>query len=139
MTIQYDPLAGQRPAPVKLNYNKPFWDAANEGKLMLQYCKDTNKYQFYPRPVSIYSGSRNLEWRESTGKGRVYTFSISHKAPPPFKITEPYVVATIELEEGVRVLTNIINCDPSKVEIDMPVRLAWVKAGEDNYPVFEPA
>jgi uncharacterized OB-fold protein len=139
MSIESDPLAGQRPAPIQLNFSKPFWDGANDKKLMLQYCPKAGKYQFYPRPVSVYTGSRDLEWREASGRGRIYSFSLSYKAPPPFKDVKPYVVATVELEEGVRILTNIINCDPKTLKIDMPVRLTWVLAGSSNYPVFEPA
>lgn len=139
MSIEFDPLAGQRPAPIQLNFSKPFWDGAKDEKLMLQYCPKSGKYQFYPRPVSVYTGSRDLEWREASGRGRIYSFSLSYKAPPPFKDVKPYVVASVELEEGVRILTNIINCDPKTLKIDMPVRLAWVLAGASNYPVFEPA
>lgn len=138
MSIEFDPLAGQRPAPIQLNFSKPFWDGAKDKKLMLQFCPKSRKYQFYPRPVSVYTGSRELEWREASGKGRIYSFSLSYKAPPPFKDAKPYVVASVELEEGVRILTNIINCDPKALKIDMPVRLAWVLAGTSNYPVFEP-
>ena len=138
MSIEFDPLAGQRPAPIQLNFSKPFWDGAKDKKLMLQFCPKSRKYQFYPRPVSVYTGSSELEWREASGKGRIYSFSLSYKAPPPFKDAKPYVVASVELEEGVRILTNIINCDPKALKIDMPVRLAWVLAGTSNYPVFEP-
>ncbi|HMA72093.1 MAG TPA: Zn-ribbon domain-containing OB-fold protein [Xanthobacteraceae bacterium] len=133
-----DPLAGQRPAPVPCNFTKPFWDAARECKLLLQYDPDAGKYQFYPRPISIFSGRRNLEWREASGKGTIYTYTVSYKAPPPFKGVSPFIVVTVELSEGVRVMTNLINCPPDQVKIGMPVRLAWVKAGELNFPVFEP-
>lgn len=139
MPTTFDPLDGQRPAPIQLNFGKPFWDGAANGKLMLQYCPKAGKYQFYPRPVSVYTGSRELEWREASGRGRVYSYSLSYKAPAPFKDVQPYVVATIELEEGVRILSNIVNCDPKAIRVDMPVRLVWAKAGEVNYPVFEPA
>jgi len=133
-----DPLAGQRPAPVPHNFSKPFWDAAREGRLLLQYDPASGKYQFYPRPISVFSGKRNLEWREASGKGTVYTYTVSHKAPPPFKIVQPFVIATVELVEGVRIMTDLINCPPDRVRIGMPVRLAWVKAGDMNFPVFEP-
>ena len=122
-----------------MNFSKPFWEGAKDKKLMLQYCPKSGKYQFYPRPVSIYTGARELEWREASGRGRIYSFSLSYKAPPPFKDVKPYVIASVELEEGVRILTNIINCDPNEIMIDMPVRVAWVLAGTSNYPVFEPA
>ena len=66
-----------RPLPRPDIYLKtrPFWDAAKEHKLLLQFCKDTNQYQWYPRPVSIYSGTRNLEWREASGKGALYSWT----------------------------------------------------------------
>jgi len=133
-----DPLAGQRPAPVPHNFTLPFWDGAREGKLLLQYDPDAGKYQFYPRPISVFSGRRNLEWREACGKGTVYTYTVSHKAAPPLKHVTPFVVVTVELLEGVRIMTNLINCSLEEVRIGMPVRLAWVKAGDINFPVFEP-
>ena len=134
-----DPLAGHRPAPVMQNFSKPFWDAAAEKKLLLQYCPDSGKYQFYPRPISVQTGKRNLEWRESPGRGTVYTFTITRRSPLPVKGLQPYVVATVELEEGVRIMTNLVNCSPEQVRIGMAVKLAWVKAGDANFPVFEPA
>src|SRR3990167_3899809 len=134
-----DPLAGQRPVPVPLNFSKPFWDAARTGVFMLQYCPVAKKYQFYPRPVSVYTGKRNLEWRPATGKGTIYTYTITHRAPAPFKKVPPYIVATVELAEKVRVISNVINCSVDQVRIGMPVRVAWVKISEDfMYPVFEP-
>lgn len=138
-TMIEDPLAGQRPKPIQLNFSKPFWEGVKEKKFLLQYDAKAKKYQFYPRPVSVYTGEREMEWREASGKGTVYSYTISYKAPPPFKDPKPYIVATIELEEKVRVLTNVINCDTANLKIGMPVKLAWVKAGETDYPVFEPA
>lgn len=138
MTIS-DPLAGQRPAPVPTNFTKPFWDAAREGVLLLQYCPGARKYQFYPRPVSIYTGKRNLEWRPAKGKGTVYTYTITHRPPPPFKNVAPYIVATIDLEEGVRIMTNLVNCPLDQVRVGMPVKLTWADiADKFKFPVFEP-
>ncbi len=139
MTTTTDALAGQRPVPVPLNFSKPFWDGAKQGKLMLQYCPVAKKYQFYPRPVSVYTGKRNLEWRQASGKGTVYTFTITHRPPAPFKNVPPYVVATIELEEKVRVISNVVNCAPEEVRIGMPVRVVWTKIGDEmTFPLFEP-
>jgi uncharacterized OB-fold protein len=138
MSAVLDPLAGQRPAPVPLSFSEPFWEAAQRGKLALQYCPTSGKYQFYPRPISVYSGKRDLEWREASGKGTVYTYTLSRRAPPPFKNVAPFVVAVVELAEGVRVMANLINCPPDQARIGMPVRLAWVKAGDMNFPAFEP-
>lgn len=134
-----DPLEGHRPAPVKQDFSKPFWDGAAQRRFLLQYCPESGQYQFYPRPVSIQTGKRNLEWRAVSGRGTVYTHTITHRSPIPVKGLKPYVVALVELEEGVRVMANIIGCAPEAVTIGMAVKLAWVKAGEDNFPAFEPA
>lgn len=70
--------AAARPVPKVSVYvdTTPFWEAAKRGKLVLQFCKDTNQFQHYPRPVSIFTGSRNLEWREVSGKGVIYACTV---------------------------------------------------------------
>lgn len=131
-----------RPVP-KVNVymdTAPFWKAANDGKLMIQYCKDTGQPQFFPRPVSMATGKRNLEWREVSGRGTVYTFSIHHNAWPGHEDRVPYVVALVQLDEGVRILCNVLNVKPEEVKIGMPVKLCWERLNDDiNYPAFEPA
>lgn len=130
-----------RPMPRVNSYmdTKPFWQAAREGKLMLQYCKDTNEPQFFPRPVSMRTGKRNLEWREASGRGRVYTYSNHFNPWPGHEDRVPYMVALVELEEGVRILCNLVNVKAEDVKIDMPVKLTWEKLSDEiNYPCFEP-
>lgn len=134
-----DPLEGHRPAPVKQDFSQPFWDGAAEGKFLLQRCPESGQYQFYPRPVSVQTGKRGLEWREASGRGTVYSFTVTYRSPLPVKGIAPYIVALMELEEGVRVMANLIGCAPDAARIGMAVKLAWVKAGEDNFPAFEPA
>jgi uncharacterized OB-fold protein len=130
-----------RPLP-KINAymdTAPFWKAAAEGKLMIQFCKDTGQPQFFPRPVSMATGKRNLEWRTVSGKGTVYTFSTHWNAWPGHEDRAPYIVALVQLEEGVRILCNLLNVKPEDVKIDMPVKLTWEKLSEEiNYPAFEP-
>ena len=133
-----DPLSSQ-PLPVPTNFSAPFWEAARQQKLVIQYCPDSGKYQHYPRPVSIYTGKRNIEWREVAGKGFVYALTTTRRGPPAFRGQEPYLVATVELDEGVRLLTQIINCDVDKARVGMRVRLRWrVLNDEFSFPVFEP-
>jgi uncharacterized OB-fold protein len=136
--VARDPQAGLRPAPRPSSMTKEFWDGASRGKLMLQYCRDAGKFQFYPRPVSIYTGKRNLEWREASGKGSVYTYTVTHRGPAPFRGIPPYIIATVELDEGVRMMSNLINCEAEDVRVGMRVRVAWTQAGEYRFPVFEP-
>jgi uncharacterized OB-fold protein len=129
-----------RPLPrVNVYMNtKPFWDAAKEGKLVIQYCQDTGKPQFFPRPVSLATGKRNLEWRQVSGRGKVYSFTTTYSAWPGHEDRVPYICALVELDEGVRMLVNLLNCNSEEVEIGMPVKLCWEKLSEDiNYPAFE--
>ncbi len=131
-----------RPLPRPNTYmdTKPFWDAAKNGKLVIQYCKDTGKPQFFPRPVSMANGKRNLEWREVSGKGTVYSYTNTFSAWPGHEDRVPYLVALVELDEGVRMLCNLFNVKAEDVKIGMKVKLYWEKLSEDiNYPAFQPA
>lgn len=133
------PSADQRPVPRPSDFSLPFWAATKERRLLLQYCHDTGRYQFFARPVSLFTGKRNLEWREASGKGRVYTYTQVHHPPTPaWAAHVPYIVGSIELDEGVRIMAHVVNCAPEKVAIGMRVRLAWESRGEFNLPVFEP-
>src|SRR3954453_2111629 len=128
-----------RPVPKPDVYvpSKPFWDGARAGKLMLQFCKDTNRLQHYPRPVSIYTGGRNLEWREVLGKGEIYACTIVRVPGPGLEGRLPLSVATVELDEGVRIIANIIGSNPEEVTIGRKVVLAWDELdGGTPYPAF---
>ena len=138
MTNDMTADAWLRPAPEPTSFTRPFWDAARERRLLLQYCTVARKFQHYPRPVSIYTGRKTIEWREVMGTGHVYAFTVTQRAPPAFRGREPYTVATIELDERVRLMSNVVACEPSAVRIGARVRLAWSPtAGGFNFPVFE--
>jgi uncharacterized OB-fold protein len=133
-----DEKAG-RPVPKASVYvdTAPFWEAAQRGKLMLQYCKDSQSFQHYPRPVSIFTGSRNLEWREVSGKGTIYACSVIRVPGPGLDGRLPLAVAIVELAEGVRILGNILSVAPEKVAIGQRVEVAWDRLGDDvAYPAF---
>ena len=129
-----------RPVPKLSVYvdTAPFWAAAKQGKLMLQYCKDTGQFQHYPRPVSIFTGSRNLEWREVSGKGTIYACTVIRVPGPGLEGRLPLSVVTVELDEGVRILGNILGSDPEKVAIGQRVELAWDRLDDEvTYPAFK--
>lgn len=131
-----------RPMPRANAYmdTKPFWAAAKEGKLVLQYCRTSKRFQFFPRPVSLYTGRRDLEWREVSGRGTLYSWTVTYAPWPGHENRVPYVCALIDLEEGVRMLANLYNCAAEDLRAGLPVRLIWEKLSEDyNYPAFEPA
>lgn len=128
-----------RPVPTPNVYveTTPFWEGAKQRKLMLQYCRDTGRFQHYPRPVSIYTGSRNLEWREVSGKGTIYACTVLRVPGPGLDGRLPLPVATVELDEGVRILGNVLGTEPDKVAIGQRVELAWDTIAEGvDYPAF---
>lgn len=101
---------------------EPFWQGLREGEVRLQRCSECGKYQYYPRPICSHCWSEKVEWRKVDAKGTVYSYTVPGFAPhPSFKDALPYVVALVDLDVGVRVMTNIVACDPESVEIGMPV------------------
>ena len=129
-----------RPIPRQSSYvqSEPFWSGAKQGNLMLQYCVETGRFQHYPRPVSIYTGKRRLEWREVSGRGTVYACTVLRVPGPGLEGRLPLCVATVDLDEGVRLIGNVLNCDPADVKIGARVRLAWDELSEEvKYPAFE--
>lgn len=125
MSVINDTLDVSRDAPKPRSFSKPFWDATREQKLLLQYDPAVSKFQFYPRATSIYSGRRNLEWRESAGKGAVYSFTIARRARPPFQGKEPFFIAVVTLDEDVNVMGNMVDCGVDEMRIGLRVKPYW--------------
>ncbi|MGE0338704.1 MAG: Zn-ribbon domain-containing OB-fold protein [Xanthobacteraceae bacterium] len=136
MTAEVKPRMAPKPN-VYVNTD-PFWQAAQKGELVIQYCKDSGKYQHYPRPVSIYTGKRNLEWRKVSGKGAIYAHTMIRIPGPGLDGRLPLPVATVELDEGVRMIANIIETDAGDIKIGARVEVAWDKITDDfQYPAFK--
>jgi len=134
------PIPRPLPPPDRYTRTSPFWEAAKDHRLLIQYCTDTGRPQWFPRSVSLATGRRNLEWREASGRGRVYSWTVANRAWPGHESRVPYLVALVELDEGVRMLANLLNTDPGSVRIGMPVKVCWERLSEDiEYPAFEPA
>lgn len=118
---------------------QPFWEGTREKKLLLQRCTKTGKQQFYPRAYSIHAFGEPVDWVESQGVGVVHAVTVVEK---PMAMLEagsgPCVVALIELSEGVRILSNVINCPPDEARIGRSVRLSWEELSDGRHlPVFE--
>ncbi|MFN2545727.1 MAG: Zn-ribbon domain-containing OB-fold protein [Actinomycetota bacterium] len=123
---------------------QPYWDAAREGRLLIKRCRTCAEAFFYPRTYCPRCWSQDTEWQNSSGRGRVYTFTVVHQNDlPPFNQRVPYVVAIVELDEGVRLTSNIEGVDPDEVACDMPVQVAFREEHRDDevvaLPVFRPA
>jgi uncharacterized protein len=116
-----------------------FFDAAREGKLLIQKCSSCGKHQFYPRQMCIHCGDTGVEWVEASGKGTVHTFTVIHQqGMPGWREETPYVAAIVELEEGVRMTSNVVGCAPADVRIDVPVHVTFVDEGALVLPRFTP-
>ncbi|CAN7591122.1 Zn-ribbon domain-containing OB-fold protein [Variovorax sp. LjRoot178] len=139
-TTQTVPAAPARPVPRQGVYvdSKPFWDGIAQGKLVLQYCTVAQRFQHYPKPVSGFTGRRTLEWREVAGTGAIYACTVVRIPGPGVEGRIPLCVATVELDEGVRIIANVLRCAPSDLAIGKRVRLAIDHlTPEQAYPAFE--
>ena len=119
-----------------------YWDAVAEGRLILQRCNESGRFQFYPRAFSLGSGSRSVGWAPTSGDATLHAFSIVHQAPSrEFVGDVPYVAAIVELAEGPRMPTRLVGVrpDPSEIEIGMALRLTFTEINGRPLPVFRPA
>lgn len=128
-----------KPGPQASPLSQPFWDGCRERRLRLQYCPDSGQWVFYPRALDPHSWSTHLQWRDASGRGTVASFIVVHKpGHPAFREDVPYVVALIDLEEGPRMLSNVVGCAPEQVCIGQAVRVHWVEQGGEVLPKFVP-
>ena len=112
---------------------KPFWDAAREGRFLVPFCAACGRAHWYPRAICPFCAGDKVEWREASGKGTIYTFSVMRR----FK--EPYAIAHVTLAEGPTMLTNIVNCDFDKLHIGQPVAVVFQETeGGPPVPMFKP-
>jgi uncharacterized OB-fold protein len=127
------------PLPRPYQDTETYWAAARDHRFVIQHCKSCGKHQFYPRGVCSHCLSSDLEWHEASGKGTVYSFSVNHRAPHPgFADEIPFVLAIVELEEGPRMMTNIVECNPDSVKIGMAVEVTFEDVTEEvTLPKFK--
>lgn len=131
----------KKPIPVPDADTRPYWEAAKRHELQIQRCTACGKHYFYPRYLCPHCGSDRVEWTKVSGQGTVYSFTVNHRGPgPAFNAETPYVVALIDLAEGPRMMSNVVNCDPAAVKIGMPVAVIFEDITDDiALPKFQPA
>lgn len=117
------------PAPQLNPGDEPFFEAAAAGRLLIKQCNDCGEAHFYPRPLCPFCFSNRTDWVESNGAGVIYTFSVTRRAGPI-----PYAIAFVTLDEGVTIMTNIVDCDLDAIRIGQRVRVAF-KPAENGQPV----
>jgi uncharacterized OB-fold protein len=118
----------------------PYWEAAGQGRLVLPRCDACGETIWYPRRFCPFCGGRDVTWFEASGRAVVYTHTTVRKGVGPYAKVGPYVLAYVELEEGPRILTNIVGIDPGEVRCGMPVVAVFDPAGDGEAVVrFRPA
>ena len=130
----------KKPLPTISGETRPFWEACRRGKLLIQRCHSCGEYQFYPRGICASCWSADIAWVKSSGRGTVWTFTVTYQnRSMGFADEVPYVVALVELEEGVRMFTNLVETRPADVVIGMPVEVTFIHATEGiTVPYFKP-
>jgi uncharacterized OB-fold protein len=131
--------AGPRqPAPILTEDNRVFWEAAAEGRLIAQRCRGCARLQHPPRPMCPVCHSLEFDVAELSGTGTVYSYAVLHHPRSP-QFTYPLLTALVELDEGVRLLTNLVAVEPADVRIGMPVRVMFLPTDHEmSIPVFVP-
>ena len=115
-----------KPLPIVDPDTAPYWQAAKEHRLLVKRCLDCGKAHFYPRELCPHCHSDAVEWIDAKGTGSVYSYTIARRpAGPAFQPDAPYVVAIVELDEGARMMTNIVGCPPENVRIGQRVVVAY--------------
>jgi uncharacterized protein len=116
-----------------------FWNGTRAEKLILQRCQRCDHVYFPPRPFCSVCNSREVGQFEASGRARLHSYVISHRAAPGF--TAPYAIAVVELREGPKMMTNIVNCPltPEALILDMTLRVTFRSISETiSLPLFEP-
>lgn len=132
-----NPQLPPRPSPEITAYASPFWAAAREHRLVVQQCERCDRFQHYPRPWCTNCLGNELQWVDASGHGTVYSFTVVRRtANPAFVDRVPYVLALVDLDEGVRLTTNIVGCAPSDVFVGQRVRVCFEEIDDSHTAVL---
>lgn len=115
-----------KPMPEPTPVSQPFWDGLREHKVRIQYSPSAGKYFFYPRILAPGTLADDLEWREVSGAGTLYAFTVADRpTAPPWADSLPQLLAIVELDEGPRVSTEMVGVDPADLRVGMPVKAVF--------------
>ena len=125
-------MTRELPLPQASRDNAPFYEAAHRGELRLQRCTVCGTFRHYPRPACPHCLSRDHTWELSTGRGTVYTWTIVRGPTlPAFEHKLPYNVVDVLMDEGVHVVSEVLDCAPEEITAGMPVQATFVRASDD--------
>ncbi len=137
MTSSTEPLPAVAPDPNP--DDAPFWAAAAEGRLILPRCNSCGGFIWYPRTFCPDCHTIGVEWVDASGRGTVYSFTVNQRGQGPWADHSPYVIAYVQLDEGPRVLTNIVGADPDQIRVGDAVTAVFEPAGATQVLRFTPA
>ena len=127
------------PAPAVNPETQEFWAATAQGRLLLKRCLDCGSVIWYPRALCPDCGSLRTRWQPVSGRGRVYSYTVNHRGEGPYRDCGPYVLAYVELDEGARLMTNIVDASDGELAIGLPVEVVFHDTGEGSaLPRFRP-
>lgn len=132
-------MSGRLEPPVT-RASAPYWEATRDKRLVIQRCARCDAWVWYPRSACTSCLAGQLAWTEVSGRGSVYALSVHHRpGVAEMKNRTPYGVALVELREGVRMLTNLVDCDPAEVRVGQAVEAAWEELSDGRHLlVFRP-
>jgi uncharacterized OB-fold protein len=134
-------VSGEKRTGTPTPDTQPYWDAARNHQLALPECLSCRRFFFYPRDHCPVCLGPEVRWRAVSGRGFLHTYVIAHHPAPGFEADAPYVIAVVELEEGPRMMANIVGIepDPALLELDMPLEVVFTERGPMTVPNFRPA
>ncbi|HEY8080550.1 MAG TPA: Zn-ribbon domain-containing OB-fold protein, partial [Acidimicrobiales bacterium] len=130
-----------KPVPTPTPETEHFWEGTKAGELRVQRCNACSTTFFYPRVGCPHCGSTDVSWIVASGRARLHTYLINHRPAPGFEDESPYAIAVVELEEGPRMMTNIVGVanTPEDLELDMDLVVDFQDRGDQRVAVFRPA
>lgn len=134
-----DTLSVSRGAINVRSFSQVYWEATREKRLLLQRCNKSGQYQFFPRAVSIATGTADFRWEEVDGHGEIFSYTLTHRGNGALRGHEPYLVIMVRLDVGVDIVSNLVWCDWSKVEIGLRVKPYWLAIEDGRHLLmFQP-
>lgn len=127
------------PEPTITPETEPMWRAANDGRLLLVRCNRCERFLWYPRALCSACSTLDTGWYEASGRGTVYSFTVVRRGRDDYEAATPYVLAYVELDEGPRVMTNIVECELDDLAVGLPVEVVFHhSASGQAFPRFRP-
>ena len=121
-----------KPLPEMQGNSKEFYEWCRRGDLRFQRCSDCQAWRHVPREMCAKCGSDEWKWVKSSGKGTVFTWTVAARAMhPAFVDAVPYAPVIIEMDEGVRLVSELIDCEPADLEVGMRVEVAFAKVSDE--------